>query len=239
MHTETLNYQDGDTTLSGYVAFDDSHKEKRPLVMVCHAFEGRNDLACEYAQKIAELGYVGFAVDMYGDGQVANDLDGCLAIMMPFFEDRAKLRQRILAAFEAAKTIPVADEDKMAAMGFCFGGMCALDLARSGADIKGAVSIHGVFAAPENVSREAITAKVLALHGYQDPQIPPEQLTDFANEMNDAGVDWQVVFYGNGKHAFTDPHASEIGPPEMGREFNQLLADRAWRASKDFFEEIF
>lgn len=239
MHCEDFEYQAGETRCLGYLAYDDSHKGKRPVVMVVHAFEGRNDLACQYARQLAELGYVGFAVDMYGNGDVASDLDGCLAHMMPLFQDRSLLRDRIVAAYEAIQAVDVVDASKVAAMGFCFGGMTVLDLARSGADVKGVVSIHGVFAAPEGVEVGAIHAKVLCLHGYKDPQIGPENLPAFAEEMDAHGVDWQVHFFGDAKHAFTDPEASKIGPPEMGRVYDPVATERSWAYCQDFFTEIF
>ncbi len=238
MFSQDLEYQDGDTRCIAHVAYDDSHNKPRPCVLVVHAFEGRNPLACEYADKLADLGYVGIAVDMYGEGNVAHDLEGCMAYMLPLFQDRAALRARILAAFDAAKSLDVVDNHNICAMGFCFGGMTVLDLARSGADVKGVVSIHGVFAGPEGLDCH-VKAKVLALHGYQDPQVPPDQLTDFADEMNAQNVDWQVLFFGNAKHAFTDPHAADIGGPEMGREYNATATARSWQYCQDFFTECF
>jgi dienelactone hydrolase len=239
MHISDLSYQDGDTTCVGYLAYDDTHTHQRPVVMICHAFEGRNDLACEYARKCAEQGYVGFAVDMYGDAAVADTLEGCMAHLMPFFQDRAKLRARILAAFNAIKAVDVVDNDNIGAMGFCFGGMTVLDLARSGANVKGVASIHGVFAAPEGLDVGEIKAKVLCLHGYKDPQVPPAALAPFAEEMDKHGVDWQVHYFGNAKHAFTDPDAAKIGAPEMGREYNEEATACSWEYSLDLFSRVF
>ena len=238
MFSQALEYQDGDTRCVGHIAYDDNQQDPRPCVIVVHAFEGCNDLARDYATRLAELGYVGFAVDMYGNGKVASDLDGCLALMMPFFQDRASLRRRILAAFEAAKALDFVDNERIGAMGFCFGGMTVLDLARSGADVKGVASIHGVFAAPEGLDCD-IKARVLALHGYHDPQVPPDQLPAFADEMDAHNVDWQVHFFGQAKHAFTDPNAADIGPYEMGREYNKLATERGWKITTGFLKECF
>lgn len=238
MFSQALEYQDGDTRCVGHLAYDDSHQNPRPCVIVVHAFEGCNDLARDYANKLAEIGYVGFAVDMYGNGSIGSDLDGCLTLMMPLFQDRASLRRRILAAFETAKGLDVVDNNRIGAMGFCFGGMTVLDLARSGADVKGVVPIHGVFAAPEGLDCQ-IQARVLALHGYRDPQVPPDQLAGFAKEMDAQGVDWQVHFFGQAKHAFTDPHAADIGPVEMGREYNERDTQRTWTICTSFFQECF
>lgn len=239
MHTSEFSYHDNDTLCHGYIAYDDSHTGVRPVVMIVHAFEGRNELACDYARKVAELGYIGFAVDMYGHGQIADSLDGCLELMRPLFNDRALLQQRIVSAYEAIKTLEVADSSRIACMGFCFGGMTSLDLARAGVDLKAAISIHGVFAAPKDVAVTHINAKVLCLHGYKDPQVGPENLSAFAEEMDQFNVDWQVHFFGHAQHAFTDPDAAKIGPPEMGRVYDPLASARSWQYCTDLFQEVF
>ena len=196
-------------------------------------------MTCDYAKMAAELGYVGFVVDMYGNANVATDLDSCIGYINPFLDDRVLLRGRINAAYKTICDYPMANADKVVGIGFCFGGMCLLGLARSGADIKGVVSAHGVFQAPDNIPNETISAKVLLCHGYGDPQVPPEQLAAPAKEMDGANVDWQCHFYGQTKHAFTDPHASEIGPPEMGRVYSKKASSRVWQTSKQFFSEVF
>ncbi len=238
MFNQDIEYKDGDTRCIGHIAYDDSHSEPRPCVLVVHAFEGRNQMACDYAVRLAKLGYVGIAVDMYGDAKVATDLEGCMAELMPFFEDRAMLRARILAAFETAKAQDVVDNDRIAAMGFCFGGMSVLDLARSGADVKGVVSIHGALAPAEGLECK-LSAKVLALHGYDDPQIKADQLPAFADEMNSYDADWQFLFFGHAQHSFTDPDAHKIGGPEMGRVYDPVATARSWQYCQDFFTECF
>ncbi len=239
MQDNDFNYQVDDTHFKGYVAYDETISGKRPTVMVFHSFEGCNDLAREYARKFAALGYVGCAPDMYGEGKVATDLDGCMAMLKPLFQDRAKLGQRLQAAYAAAQGLEMVDNNKIAAIGFCFGGLCALDLARGGANLKGVVPIHGVWAAPEGIPNKKIIAKVLALHGYDDPQVPPDQISAFAEEMDAADVDWQVHFFSQTKHAFTDPDASKIGPPDMGRVYNPMATQRSWEMMVNFMQEIF
>lgn len=238
MKDNDFNYQEGGTRFKGYYAYDENITGKLPVVMVFHSFEGCNELAREYARKFAELGYVGCAPDMYGDGKVATDLDGCMAMLKPLFQDRAELRKRLQAAYAAVCKLDVVDHHKIAAIGFCFGGLCSLDLARSGADVKGVVPIHGVWAAPDSIPNEKITAKVLALHGYDDPQVPPDQLSTLAKEMNDAGIDWQVHFFSHTQHAFTDPDANKIGPPDMGRVYNPIATQRSWEMIVSFMWEI-
>jgi len=239
MQENKFNYLQGDTSFKGYYAYDDNISGKRPAVIVFHSFEGCNDLAKEYARKFAELGYVGVAPDMYGEGKVETDLDGCMAELMPLFQDRGELQKRLKAAYSAVQALDVVDSDNIAAIGFCFGGLCSLDLARSGANVKGVVPIHGVWAVPENSSNEKITAKVLALHGYDDPQVPPDQLIAFAKEMDNAGVDWQVHYFSDTKHAFTDPDAAKIGPPDMGRVYSPVATQRSWEMMVNFMKEVF
>lgn len=174
---------------------------------------------------------------MYGKGIYGKDgdIEGNGALMAPFASDRAKLRQRINAALQAVRTLPQVDGLRVAAMGFCFGGMCVLELARSGADVKGVISIHGIFA-PGNVSNQAISAKVLCLHGHDDPMAPPEQVLAFEQEMTQAKVDWQVHVYGGTMHAFTNPVANN---PDFGTVYSEKAANRAYQSVAYFLEEIF
>lgn len=236
MITEQLEYKDEDTLLEAYVAYQES-ESPRPLVLIAHDWSGRRDLACKAAERIAELGYVGFALDMYGKGVFGSDgdADGNAVLMNPFASDRLLLRKRITAALVAGRAIPQVDARRVAAMGYCFGGMCALELARSGADVLGVVSIHGILAAAD-VANESITAKVLCLHGHDDPMVPPDQVLAFETEMSDAGVDWQLHAYGNTMHAFTNPAANN---PDFGTVYSEIADQRSTRALANFLEEIF
>ena len=236
MHKEDFVYHDGDARLVGCLVYDKSSDAKRPLVLVAPAFEGRNELSIQKAEALAKLGYAALAIDVYGDAQVGHGVEESMQLMMPFFKDRAALRKRMLAAFDAAKTIEVVEANYIAAIGFCFGGMCVLDLARAGANLKGVVSFHGVFAAPEGLANEEILAKVMLLHGHKDPQVPPKEADAIMQELDDAGVDWQLLFYGTAMHAFTDPNATEL---EMGRKYDPVIDKRSWRVMETFLEEIF
>jgi dienelactone hydrolase len=222
--------------LQGYCAYDDAHDDKKPVVLVFHDWSGRNEFACQKADQLAQLGYVGFAVDMYGDGKTANTKEEKTALMKPLLEDRNKLKNRILAALATGKTIEAVDVKRIGAIGFCFGGLCALDLARSGADIQGVVSFHGQLLAPEKRPTPPITAKILVLHGYNDPMVPPDQVMTFANEMTTAKTDWQIDMYGNTMHGFTNPKANDTS---SGIVYNETSAMRSWLAMQHFFEEIF
>lgn len=235
MFTEDINYF-ADIKMIGHLAYEE--KTPRPAIIVAHAFEGRNELACQYANKFASLGYVGFAIDMFGGKTIGKDLGECMGMITPMLEDRELLKSRVLAAFNTLSIMPMVDSEKIAAIGFCFGGMCVLDLARSGADVKGVVSVHGVLKESPN-RKEKIKAKVLALHGFKDPQIPKEQIDAFKQELEKDGVDWQFHDYSIAKHAFTDPNADKIGEKDMGREYSELATHRAFISSKNFFEEVF
>ena len=238
MQTKELNYSDGETNFKGFVTHSKSLSSKAPIIILAHAMEGCNDVMRQYAEAIANQGYVVFSIDMFGHGEVATDLEGCMTYLKPMLNDRALLLKRITAAFEEAKKIETGDKTKIAGIGFCFGGMCLLDLARSGANINGVVSVHGALA-PPNTSNKTITAKILALHGYDDPQVTPDATLAFANEMTDAGVDWQLHYFSHTKHAFSDPDAEKIGPPEMGRKYNPISTKRAWIHIYQFLDELF
>lgn len=233
--TEKIKYQDGEVECQGFLAYDDKISGKRPLVLVSHDWSGCNEFACKKAEKLAELGFVGFAIDMFGNGKVADTKEEKSKLIAPFMSDRAMLQKRILAGLEAAKKLPQVDTQKIAAIGFCFGGLCVLDLARSGADIKGVVSFHGLLNSPPMKSK-TIKAKILALHGHDDPMVTPDQVLNFEKEMTDAKVDWQVQVYGNTMHAFTNPVAND---PGFGTVYNANAEKRSWIAMKNFFEEIF
>lgn len=234
--TNTVSYMDGDVVLEAFFAFDDAISERRPAVLISHMWNGRGEFVAEEAKKLAELGYVGFALDMYGKGVLGTSPEQNMHLMQPFIDNRAMLQQRIQAALSAVRLLPWVDDSKIAAIGFCFGGLCVLDLARTGADIKGVVSFHGLLNAPDNLHNTVIKAKVLALHGYDDPMGVPEQLTDFQNEMTQAGADWQVHSYGHTVHAFTNPIANS---PEAGMVYNTNADKRSHLSMQNFLTEIF
>lgn len=236
MHTSNYIYHDGPEELHGFLAYDNAIKQPRPAVMVVHDWSGRNEFACEKAQVLANLGYIGFAVDMYGHARIGATVEEKKAFMEPLVTHRDRLRERIGAAFNALASRPEVDKNRIAVIGFCFGGLCALDLARSGADIKGAVSFHGLLGKPEHLKSENINAKLLVLHGYDDPMVKPEQVNEFCREMTAAEADWQVHMYGNVQHGFTNPLAHDAN---LGIFYNKLAAQRSWSAMTEFLKEIF
>jgi len=234
--SNTVGYLDGDVLLEAFFAFDDAFSERRPAVLISHAWGGRDEFVAEKAKKIAELGYVGFALDMYGKDVKGNNPEQNSKLMQPFMADRGLLQKRIKAALYALTLLPWVDDSKIAAMGFCFGGLCVLDLARSGADIKGVISFHGLLDAPGNLQSNSIKAKVLALHGHDDPMGPFEKVLAFEQEMTAAGADWQLHTYGHAMHAFTNPVAND---PGFGTVYQADADRRSWLAMKNFLTEVF
>jgi len=236
IETNTIEYKHNGTILKGVMAYDNSDKDKKPAVLVAHDWSGCNDFAIDKAKKLAELGYVGFAVDMYGDGQVAKDNDAKLALMQPLINDRSLLQGRMQAALDVVSSNELVDANKVATIGYCFGGLCALDLARSGANIQGAVSFHGLLFAPENSKTQNLNAKVLVLHGNDDPMVPKEQVNGFEKEMNAAKADWQFHAFGGAMHAFTNPLANDH---DFGTVYNESADKRSWFLTQNFLKEIF
>jgi dienelactone hydrolase len=237
MKTDYIDYQDGVVELEAYVAWDETSDEQRPLVIVAHDWSGRREFACSVAERLAENGYIGFALDMYGKGVFGKDDDteGNSALLMPFASNRGLTRQRALAALKTAKQLPRVDKSRVAVIGYCFGGMVALELARAGTDLQGVISIHGLLGQGE-LPTEQIIAKVLCLHGHDDPMGLPSQVLEFENEMSEAGADWQMHVFGGAKHAFTNPAAND---KELGTVFNDRAAARTARAIDDFLQELF
>jgi len=234
--TKKIEYNDGDVLLEGYCAYDDKITGKRPGVIVAHDWSGKNKFTCNKADKLAELGYVGFALDMYGAGKIGNTKEEKVALMTPLVQDRAMLQKRIQAAFETVKKFEYVASSSIGAIGFCFGGLCVLDLARSGAHVKGVVSFHGLLHAPENIAKHHIKSKVLVLHGFNDPMVTPDQVIAFGQEMTHAKVDWQLYLYGNAMHAFTNPEAND---PSFGTMYEKNADARSWIAMKEFLKETF
>ncbi|GIX31017.1 MAG: hypothetical protein KatS3mg124_1489 [Porticoccaceae bacterium] len=235
IQTRLIEYRHGEQVLEGYLAWDDAHAGPRPAVAVSHAWSGRSEFECAKARALAELGYVGFALDMFGKGVRGNSVEENQALIAPFLEDRGLLQARIQRAVEVLRGQPEVDPARVAAIGFCFGGLCVLDLARSGADVRGVVSFHGLFIPPGNTAGRKITAKVLCLHGWDDPMVPPDQVVALARELTEAGADWQIHAYGNTLHAFTNPEANDR---QLGTVYNAVADARSWTAMQNFLAEV-
>jgi dienelactone hydrolase len=237
MVTKSVEYDFGGSTYEGYVAYDDGISGQRPGVLVIHEWWGVNDYVKHRCEQLAALGYVAFAPDIYGKGKRASTMDEARALVMPLYGDVPTLRARATAGLEELKKQPLCDANKIAVMGYCFGGKTALELARSGAPMLGVVSFHGGLATPNPEDAKKIHGKVLVLHGADDPNVKPEEVAAFETEMRNAGVDWQLVKYGGAVHAFTNPAAGN--DPSKGMAYNERADKRSWEAMRQFFAEIF
>jgi dienelactone hydrolase len=233
--TEVVEYKDGDQICEGFLAYDDAVKEKRPGVVVVHEWMGLGDYAKGRATKLAELGYVAFAADIYGKGIRAKDPMEAGQLAGKYKGDLPLLRSRARAAFDTLAKNPRVDTAKIFAIGYCFGGTTALELARSGAPLAGTVSFHGGLATKDPSDAKSIKGPVLVLHGAADPYVPPTEVAAFQKEMADAKVDWQMVFYSGAVHAFTNPGAGT--DPSKGAAYDAKADRRSWEAMKAFFAE--
>ena len=234
IQTRSVEYTDGDVVLDGVVAWDADATAPMPGVLISHAWGGQGEFETDKARALAKLGYVGFALDIYGKGLRGSDPDENAALMRPYVEDRALLQQRMRAALETCRGLPEVDETRLAAIGFCFGGLCVLDLARTGADLRGVVSFHGLLSAPGNTHGVKIPAKVLVLHGHDDPMVPVDQVVALEKELSEAGADWQVHVYGGTMHAFTNPAAMD---PDFGTVYHASADRRSWQSMQAFLAE--
>ena len=228
-------YSHNGNTYHGYLAWDDAQAGPRPAVLIAHTWAGRGEFEEDKARRLARAGYTALAVDMYGEGRRGADAEENAQLMAPLQQNRAELQARIGAALEEARGLAEVDADRIAAIGYCFGGLCVLDLARSGADIRGVVSLHGLFTPADNLPSPAIVARVLCLHGYDDPMATPDSVLALAAELTGAGADWQLHAYGNTVHAFTNPAADNL---EIGTVYSPVADRRSWQALENFLEEV-
>jgi dienelactone hydrolase len=234
--TQTVEYRDGDTTLKGYLAYDDAVEGKRPGIVVVPEWWGLNDYAKSRTEQLAKLGYVAFAADMYGDG--FNTTDQKLAGQKAGEAKKADLlAKRGGLALEQLKKDPHVDPTKTAAIGYCFGGSTVLEMARRGQDLLGVVSFHGVLDTEHPAQDGAVKAKILVCQGDTDPFVPPEQLEKFEQEMKKANANYKVIHYPEAKHAFTNPNADKAGIE--GVSYNKAADEKSWQDMQAFFKEIF
>lgn len=235
--TETVTYQQGDTVLEGFVAYDTAGSGKRPGVLVVHQWLGLTDYEKKRAEMLARLGYVAFCADIYGQGVRADNPKDAGGLAGKYKNDRPLLRARVTAALEAMKRLPQVNASQTAAIGYCFGGTTVLELARAGGNVTGVVSFHGGLNTPLPAASGAVSAKVLALHGADDPFVPPTEVAGFEDEMRQAGVDWALVSYGGAVHSFTDWKAGADN--SKGAAYNEKADRRSWKAMQDFLVELF
>lgn len=234
LKTTLVSYNDQETALEAFVAFP-AQEEKRPVVLFCHAWSGRDEYICEKAETAAQWGYIGFALDVYGKGVRGISPEENAALKAPFLRDRAFLQRRLLKGLAEASKLPNADSKRIAVVGFGFGGLCSLDLVRASANLLGAVSVYGHFE-PSGLAEQPIKAKILLLHGMDDPIVPIEELLMFTKKMTEQGVDCQAHLFGGGLHAFTNPQANNSA---KGMMYSPLATSRSMRLIKSFLQEIF
>lgn len=234
--TETVEYKQGSTQLEGFLAYDDSIKTKRPAVVVIHEWMGLNDYAKRRARELAEMGYVAFAADIYGKGVRATNVKEAGELATKFKSDRKLFRARGQAAFDFLNHHPAVDGKKILAMGYCFGGTAALEMARAGLPLLGVVSFHGGLDSPTPDDAKNIKAHLLVLHGAMDPFVPAEQVAAFQREMNTAKVDYQFIAYSGAVHGFTNPDNGSDN--SKGAAYNATADHRSFIAMKQFFAEL-
>lgn len=240
MHEEIVEYQVGGVKFKGFLAYGEGSKTSRPGIIIAHAYRGLDAFAKEKARELARLGYVAFAADVYGDGKTVSTAEEAEKMMQPLFIDRATLRKRIVEAYETLKKHAQVNPQQIGAIGFCFGGMTAIELLRSGAGVKGVVSFHGILGdrlgdmqAKLEPAHYLPQSSILILNGYDDPLVPEKDVSAIQKELNDAKIDWQMNNYGHTKHAFMVPEANE-----GALKYNPTVCKRAWNAMELFFKEI-
>ena len=237
IQTKIVEYKQGDTTLEGFVAWDDAIPGVRPGVLVVHQWMGLTDYEKHRAGMLAQLGYVAFCADIYGKGVRPQNTAEAGALAGKYKSDRPLLRARVNAGLDGLRRQPLVDSRRIAAIGYCFGGTTVLELARSGADLNGVVSFHGGLDAPNPDDGKNIKCKVLVLHGADDPFSSPQNIAALENEMRQGGVDWQLVKFGGAVHAFTQPLAGNDN--SQGAAYNEKADQRSWEYMKLFFNGIF
>lgn len=237
IRSEAVVYKDGETTLEGWLTYDDAVQGKRPGVLVVHQWMGLTDYEKKRSEMLAKLGYVAFAADIYGQGVRPKNPQEAREFATKYRGDRPLLRKRVNLGFEQLKKQARVDTGRTGAIGYCFGGTTVLELARSGAEVSGVVSFHGGLNTPTPADASKIKGKVLALHGADDPFVPPAEEQAFEEEMRNGKVDWQLVAYGGAVHSFSDWNAGSDN--SRGAAYNERADKRSWKAMTAFFDELF
>src|SRR5262245_28284349 len=235
--TKEIEYKQGDTVLQGFLAWNDAAKGRRPGVLVVHEWWGHNEHARNQAKRLAQSNYVAFALDMYGKGKVATHPKDAEAFMTEATKDPAVLVARFNAALDLLKKDPHVDPEKVAAIGYCFGGGVVLNMARSGADLDAVVTFHGALTATTPAAKGSVKPRILVLTGADDPMVPPSLVEDFRKEMDAAGARYQVISYPGAKHSFTNPGAAKAGMDALA--YNADADRKSWAEMLKFFGEVF
>lgn len=240
IHTETVSYTANATSLKGYLAYDEGSDAKRPGILIVHEWWGLNDYIRRRAQMLAEIGYTALAVDMYGEGQTADNPDNAGSLMNAVLEDMAQGEARLQAGYELLKDQPTTDAAHVAAIGYCFGGAMVLHAARIGMDLGGVVSFHGALGSAHKPAPGSVRARILVCHGAADSLVPDDEVAAFKREMEEAGADYRFVAYERALHGFTNPDADENGKKYgLPIAYSAEADSRSWQAMQDFFKAIF
>jgi len=240
IHGEEVTYQAGHTTLKGYIAWDANKEGPRPGVIVVHEWWGHTDYVRKRANMLAELGYTALALDMYGDGRVADHPEDAMKFMQETISNVDVAKERFAAAYELLKEHEMTNPNDIAAIGYCFGGAMVLHMARFGYDLDGVVSFHGSLGTEVPAKKGAVKAKVLVLHGADDPMVPEEQIAAFKQEMEAAEVDYTFIAYPGAKHAFTNEAATENGKKfGMPIEYNEAADEESWAEMAKFLAALY
>ena len=235
LNTRNIQYHENNTVFEGTL-ITPQHANNPATVLVFPDIRGRTDEQLQHAKKVAQWGYQCFAVDLYGKDTPANTSEECYALMHGLLDDRSTLQARLHPVLDTVAQQPEVNASAIAAMGFCFGGLCVLDLARTAADVVGVASFHGRLTAPQVTPDSAINAKVIVYHGWDDPLVPQESVTDFAAEMTKRQADWQLLAYSQTQHSFMSPDSNK---PEKGLVYNERTAKRAWLSFEQFLLDCF
>jgi len=235
-----VHYREGETTLVGYVAYDTKFKGKRPGVLVVHEWWGQNAYARKRARMLAKLGYVGFALDMYGNGKTASHPKDAGKFASMVRENMPLAKARFMAALDQLKANPLTDGNRLAAIGYCFGGGIVLEMARRGVDLKGVASFHGSLATGEPAKPGAVKARIMVFNGEADPFTTQKQIDAFKSEMDKAGAHYAFINYPGAKHAFTNPDATALGKKfQLPLAYNAKADKDSWRRMQQFFKDLF
>ena len=232
-----VDYKSGSVVLEGYTSQDTGLSGKRPGVVVVPDWLGVSKSYKDIADKLASMGYVAFVADIYGKGVRPANREEAANEAGKYKADRKLMRDRALAALDELKKNPNVDPDRIAAIGYCFGGTTVVELGRSGAPLAGIVSFHGGLDSPTPADGKNIKGKVLVLHGADDPLVPLKDILAFKDELRNAGVDWQMIYYGDAVHSFTQKGAGS--DKSRGVAYHEKADKRSWEAMKQFFAEIF